>query len=56
MFVLKAFAPGLGIVLSLIIVTFVYAYLQPGPPKEKAISISILLISPYYWILLIPGM
>lgn len=52
MFVLKAFT-GLGIVLSLIIVTFVYAYLQPGPLKEKAISISILLMSPYYWILLI---
>ncbi|HEY6768913.1 MAG TPA: hypothetical protein VI386_29515 [Candidatus Sulfotelmatobacter sp.] len=52
MFVLKVFAAGLGIVLSLIIVTFVYGWLQAGP-KVKATSMFVLLTSPYYWIVMI---
>jgi hypothetical protein len=49
---LKALAAGFGIVLSLVVFTFVYGYLQAGP-KEKATSMFFLLASPYYWILMI---
>jgi hypothetical protein len=52
MFVLKALAVGFGIVLSLIIVTFVYVYLQAAP-NEKATGIIVVLASPYYWIMVI---
>jgi hypothetical protein len=49
---LKTFAAGFGIVLSLVVFTFVYAYLQAAP-KEKATDIIFLLASRYYWLLLI---
>jgi len=43
---------GFGIVLSLIIVTFVYVYLQAAP-NEKATGIIVVLASPYCWIMVI---
>jgi hypothetical protein len=49
---LKALAAGFGIVLSLVVLTFVYGYLQAAP-NEKATGISVVLASPYYWILVI---
>ena len=49
---LKALVAGLVIVLSLVVFTFVYGYLRAAP-NEKATSIFVLLLSPYYWILMI---
>lgn len=49
---LKALAAGFGIVLSLVVFTFVYGYLRAAP-NEKATSIFVLLFSPYYWLLMI---
>jgi hypothetical protein len=49
---MKALAVGFVIVLSLVIVTFVYGYLQAAP-NEKASSIIVVLASPYYWIMVI---
>ena len=50
---LKTLAAGFGIVLSLVVFTVVYCFIAPNFYKAKATSVSILLMSPYYWILLI---
>jgi hypothetical protein len=48
---LKALAAGFGIVLTLVY-CFIAAAFQ-GDPKVKATSMWILLLSPYYWIMVI---
>lgn len=50
---LKALAAGFGIVLSLVVFTVVYSFIAAAFQKAKATSMFILLLSPYYWTLVI---
>jgi hypothetical protein len=55
MSLLKALAAGFLIVLSLVVFTLVYSFIAANfqGPNVKATSLWILLLSPYYWLLLI---